>query len=85
MIKLSKREAEILARLLAGRPGEWTLDEIAEICFGRAKPPNWRIRTAEIMRWLCAKTRNQPERIERTSPLGRGRKATYRVFRGEEK
>lgn len=84
-IKLSKREQAVIDLLLEGRKSEWTVEEIGDAFFGKTRPPRWRTQIAEVMRWVCAKTQSSEMRVERASPLGRGRKAVYRVVRGEQK
>ena len=80
-MKLNKKEQAVIKFMADHKQGMATLEEIADVLYPRERPRCWRGCVATMLRILSYKTAGQPVRVVRSSGLGRGNRATYRVVR----
>jgi len=84
MSKLTKTEKRAYEALLR-EPGQTLpLDLLVERVYGDRTPASAGSGMTAIMRVVIAKTESMPERVVRTSKLGRGAKAVYAIQKAGE-
>lgn len=85
-MKLSETEEKILGTMAKNESREFSLDMLSKVVYGaKKKPEHWRTALAATMRLLAIKTEKEPFAVYRSSPLGRGNIATYRIRKLEKK
>lgn len=77
----SDMETKIIAAMTLEQDKKWTISQLAQVAYkGRKRPPNWRGSIAAIMRILTMKTYHSDIEIRRSTPLGRGHIARYKLY-----
>lgn len=86
-MELSRRQQKIYDHIKRHPAKTFTPEDIANLIWGEENvwPTFWRHQTTSIMRWIVARTSDMDPRIERSTKLGRGSCAEYKIVRGEAK
>lgn len=79
-MKLGKRDLFIIEEMSKDPDKVWDIQSIGEFLYrGKTRPTYWQNSVSVTMRVLALKTRFAKVRITRSSGLGRGNKASYRI------
>lgn len=85
-MELSKTE-KVIFDLLKARGSPVSIDDLGVAIYDERKierPKNWRKSVSAMMRFLIAKTCAGPDKVVKTSAIGRGVKGHYSVKRGRK-
>lgn len=81
MNKLSPGERILYEAMTKAPDRPWSVEDLASTVYKGNRPPSWRNSILVRMRWLSIKTDGMPLRVYRTTPIGRGKKAIYKIER----